>query len=459
MLPATLTDTLEPAAPKPLYRKLPRGRRAADGLSREQVAADQRRRLLGAMVEAVAARGYAATTTRELARLAAVSKQDMYRRFPSKEAYFLETYDCVVGLAVERISAAYRTGPEGERDWADGLCRAFDAFVEELVARPKGARLALVEVLAAGPVALQRIERGEAVFQRMIAQSLEQAGDGVALSPILLRGVVHGIWYVARSRLLEGRSAAMAGSSRDLLDWMLTYRSPGARLLDSGPATGSPTAPASSLRPPRESPGLIEGDERTRMLRAAAQIAAAGGYETLTSGQVAELAGVEWEAFSREFKSVEECFLAALELLSVQALARTLRDSEDAPDWSSAVCRAIGSLLDQVARDPVFARVAFVEVFAAGPAGAQRRAALMRSFAEVLARRAPRSRRPSPLVAEAIVGAVWGIVHHHVVHGRARALPVLAGHAAYIVLAPIIGAQRAIEAILAERDGGERKAA
>jgi hypothetical protein len=123
------------------------------------------------------------------------------------------------------------------------------------------------------------------------------------------------------------------------------------------------------------------------------------------------------------------------------------------------VCRAIGSLLDQVARDPVFARVAFVEVFAAGPAGAQRRAALMRSFAEVLARRAPRSRRPSPLVAEAIVGAVWGIVHHHVVHGRARALPVLAGHAAYIVLAPIIGAQRAIEAILAERDGGERKAA
>ena len=447
------------SVPAPLYPQL----QARRNVSREQVSAHQRKRLHGAMVEAVARHGYTATTVNEVTSLAGVSKKTLYKHFVDKQECFLDTYDLVVEQAVKRISSAYRGKPskiagapgsgavQGERDWADGLCRAFDAFVEELAARPKGARLALVEVLAAGPVALQRIERGEAIFQRMIAQSLEQAGDEMTLSPILLGGIVHGIWYVARSRLLEGRPTAMAGSSRQLLDWMLAYRSPGAQLLDRAPAMGLFAAPVPSPRSWREQPGRIEGDGRTRMLRAAAQISATGGYEALTAGQVAQLACVEWEVFSREFGSVEQCFLACLELLSAQALARALRESGGAPDWPAAICRAIGSLLSQVARDPVFARVAFVEIFAAGPAGVRRRAALMGSFAEVLARHAPPSRQPCPLVAEAIVGAVWGIVHHHVVHGRTRSLPALAGHASYIALAPILGAEQAVEAIISER--------
>ena len=443
------------ALPTSLYPQLkPRPK----GPSREQVEANQRARLCAAMIEAIAERGYEAATVSYVCTLAGVSKRTLYQLFAGKQDCFLVTYDEVVRASVQRISAAYRAKPSivlgagavgsaarSEQDWAAGLCRAFDAFVAEIEARPHAARLALVEVLAAGPAALGRIERGEALFARMISQSLVQAGDGVALSPILLKGVVHGIWYVARSRLLEGRPAAMSACGRELLEWMLAYRSPTARLLDGG------AAEVPSRRGSEERPGAGEGDERTRMLRAAAHIAAAGGYEELTGGQIAELAGVEWEAFSREFGSVERCFLVCLELLSAQALARALRVSEGAPNWATGVCSALERLLDDIARDQVFARVAFVEVFAAGPAGVRRRTALMRSFAELLARRAPRSRRPSPLVAEAIVGSVWGIVHHHVVHGRARSLPALSGHAAYLTLAPIVGAEQAVAAILAER--------
>jgi AcrR family transcriptional regulator len=443
------------APPTSLYRQLkPRPK----GPARAQVEANQRRRLCAAMVEAVAERGYEAATVSYVCTLAGVSKRTLYQLFAGKQDCFLVTYDEVVRAGVQRISAAYRAGPSivpgsavagstagSEQDWAAGLCRAFDAFVAEIEARPHAARLALVEVLAVGPAALGRIERGEALFARMISQSLVQTGDGVALSPVLLRGIVHGIWYVARSRLLEGRPAAMSACGRELLEWMLAYRSPAARLLDGGAADVS-FAPLQG-----EASRVGGGDERTRMLRAAAQIVAAGGYEALTGGQVAELAGVELDVFSREFGSTELCFLACLELVSAQALARALRESEGAPDYATGVCRALGRLLDDIARDLAFARVAFVEVFAAGPAGVRRRAALMRSFAELLARRAPRSLRPSPLAAEAIVGAVWGVVHHRVVHGRARSLPGLSGHAAYLTLAPIVGAQQAVAAILAER--------
>jgi AcrR family transcriptional regulator len=401
------------ARPRPLYPQL----RARKNVSREQVAAHQRARLQGAMIEAVARHGYTATTVEELTSLAGVTKKALYRHFDGKLECFLSTYDAVISGGVERISAAYRGGPGDERDWAQALCRAFDAFVEVLAARPKPWRLALVEVLAAGPVALERIEHGEALFERMIAHSLAQAPGGVTLPPVLVKGVVHGVWYVARGRLLEAQPAAMAGCGQELLDWLLCYRCAAAGELDL--AAGPP--PRCLVRERRAQ--RIGDEPRIRMLRAAAQIAAAGGYEALTSGQIVGLADVEWDAFSQQFKGTEECFLASVELLSAQALGHALHDSEGAPSWPAAVCRALQRLLAEVAEDPVFARVAFVEIFAAGPAGVQRRSALMRSFAEVLERHAPPTRQPSPLVLEAIVGAVWGIVHHQVVHGRARALP------------------------------------
>lgn len=433
------------ARPKPLYPQL----RARKNASPQAVAAHQRARLQAAMIEAVARNGYAATTTKDVVGLAGVSTKTLYKHFEGKEECFLATYDLVVRQAMERISAAYRGEAKQERDWTAGLCRAFEAFATEILERPKPSRLALVEVLAAGPAALERAERAEAVFTQMIAQSFAQAPEEVALPRLLVRSLVGGIWFVTRGRLLEGQAETISGSSLELFEWMLAYRSPVAEAL---PRVA--VAPGGQWGRAPESPSRIGGDERTRMLRAAARIAARGGYLGLTPGQIAEQAGVSAEAFSAAFESAGECFLASLELLSAQALARALRESEGAPTWPAAVCRAIRALLCQIAEDRVFARAAFVEVFAAGPAGTERRAALMRSFAALLVRRAPRERRPSPLVAEAIVGAVWSIAHRHVAKDRAHLLPSLSAHAAYLALAPIVGAEEALDAILAELADG-----
>jgi hypothetical protein len=66
-------------------------------------------------------------------------------------------------------------------------------------------------------------------------------------------------------------------------------------------------------------------------------------------------------------------------------------------------------------------------------------------------RRLPQSRAPSRLAAEASVGAVWGIVHHHVTGGATHLLPGLADHATYIALAPVIGGEATVQVILAAR--------
>lgn len=444
-------------APAPaLYERLPCGRRGPEGLSRDDVLADQRRRLRGAMVAAVARHGYAATTVSEVVALAGVSKKTLYRHYASKEECFLATHDALVAEGMQRIVAAYGGGPDRGREWTAALCRAFEAFVAEIATQPREAWLALVEVLAAGPGGLERIEEGETRFAWMIERSLALAPDRVELSPPMVRGVVHGLWYVARTRLIERRPEAMAGAGEELLRWMLSYRCPAASEL------GEPRAQSAPERGARR-PGAgvlegagprVEGDERTRLLCAAGRIAAAGGFQTLTGAQISELAGVPEKRFRELFDGPEACFLAYLGLGSAQALARALRETRDAPDWPAGACRGLRSLLCHVAADPVFAQAGFVEIFAAGPAGARRRASLMHSFAEVLTRRAPCSLRPSPVVAEAITGAVWGIVHHEVVRGRARALPALSDYAAYLALAPLIGGEAAVRSILTERARG-----
>jgi hypothetical protein len=140
-----------------------------------------------------------------------------------------------------------------------------------------------------------------------------------------------------------------------------------------------------------------------------------------------------------------------LEWLSARPFAEALRASEGAPSWASGICRAVEALFRRIATDPALARAAFLDAFAAGPVTTEHRAMIMRGFAEVLARRAPADRRPSPVVAEAIVGSVWSIAHRHVVQGRQKLLPGCWARAAFVAMAPIIGAEEANAAILVEQ--------
>ena len=436
----------DPAAP---FTKL-RPRRNA---SPEAVATNQQARLRLAMVEACAGRGLAATSVRDVVSLAGVSNKTLYKHFGDKKGCFLATYDAVIEDAVGRISAAYREEPGDQRDWAGGLCRAFDAFAAELVERPASSRLALVEIFAAGPEALPRIDQAEAVFVTIIRQSLDQAPDGLNVSSALIRPLVGGVWFVSRSRLLAGRAEEFARCGAELGFWLLSYRTAA-----SLPPLDASTTPAHPVAYPGRRRGGVE-DERTRILRAAASLIARGGFADFSDLRLAESAEVDVAAVAAEFASPSACFLATLELLSAEALARALRESREGADWPGEVCRAVRALCLQITEDRALARAAFVEVFGVGPAGTERRVALMHGFAAMLVRRAPADRRPSPLVAEAIVGSIWSLLRREVLGGRTRRLPSLWPSAAFIALAPILGAEEALEAIGAELSGPDGRAA
>jgi AcrR family transcriptional regulator len=393
------------------------------------------------MTQAVAARGYAAVTTRELVQLAGVSKRTLYDLFADKEECFLAAFDLVVDRAVAQIAAAYEDG----RDWRGRLCGAFAAFTRELERDRCASRLVLVEALGAGPASLQRMERTSVRFEAMVSAGFEQAPGDVPFAPILVEGIVAGLAHVARVRLLQDRTGELPDLTDQLLDWALCYRCESAVRLE-----GLSPAPPPELA---VAPDLLE-DTHARILRAALELAVRDGYEQITLDAIVSGAGVSRRVFVQQFDDPQACFLAAFELLGEQALALASEAGLGAASWPGGVYRAVAALTEHIARDEVFARVAFVEIFALGPAGLPSRELLMERLAGALtvavATRPTRREAPSELQLQASAGAVWGIAHRHVVQDRAQQLPALAGHMTYMLLAPILGPKQSVRAILAE---------
>lgn len=139
----------QPSADIP--RRLPRG---THGLDRDVVEASQRTRLLEAVGRAVAERGYAGATIDDIVRRAGVSKKTFYDHFADKQDCFLAAYETASEELLERVSEAHA----GQDDWLERTRAGIHAYLRWLAADPALARVYLVEVAAAGPLALERRE-------------------------------------------------------------------------------------------------------------------------------------------------------------------------------------------------------------------------------------------------------------------------------------------------------------
>jgi AcrR family transcriptional regulator len=153
--------------PNPASR-LPSGRH---GLTREAVVASQRGRLVDAMAEVVAEKGYPATTVADVVERAGVSRRTFYEQFADKEACFLAAYDVGLTVVLGRIKDAVEGSPERltpplsgghppapgpAAGWRDRARSGVEAFLALLAAEPAFARALQVEILTAGPAALER---------------------------------------------------------------------------------------------------------------------------------------------------------------------------------------------------------------------------------------------------------------------------------------------------------------
>jgi AcrR family transcriptional regulator len=432
-----------PAEPEALFTKLKPG----PGRSADAVAGHQRARIVRAMTELTADRGYAAVTARELTKVAGISTKSFYEHFPNKEECFLATHETIARRIVRGVAAS-QIGA-GERD--ERVRLAFRALTRELASDPPAAQLLLIEAYAAGPAALAQARRAIRSIEARVEEGFRGAGDQPP-APLIVEGIVAGVAGVARARLLGGGAERLADLGDPLSDWALSYRHgtlpelTELMRLDS-PCLDSPLpslAPSSSMVD-EEAEEVPYGGDLDLLLSAVAKLTAAEGYEALTVRRILDAAGAPKRSFYSHFSGADECFLAAVDS-EVDAVVRSIESAAPQPGLAGA-CRTIAALCSAIAGDQAFSNLCFAELLSPGGAGARACERLTARLVELLGLSGELSPGESDVAAEASVGAVWGVLHNEAVAGRARAVPQIARVLAYLVLAPSFGAAETADAI------------
>lgn len=197
-----------PDVPPPAAKRI----RPRSGLSRAEVMADQRRRLLDGLAAALAYHGYEDTRITDVVELAAVSRPTFYEHFEGKEDCFAAAY----ADGVQRLAAAVEAAVAGEREPEAALAAGLAAGLELLAAEPALAHLLCVESLAAARPARLEHERTLARLADALRQALGgPAGEG-APPPEAARLLAGGLASHLSGRILAGAATELP-RSRDLL--------------------------------------------------------------------------------------------------------------------------------------------------------------------------------------------------------------------------------------------------
>jgi AcrR family transcriptional regulator len=194
--------------------RLPRGRH---GLSREEVARQQRYRILAATVDVVAERGYPETRVVDVIRRAGVSRKTFYELFDDKEDCFLAAFDVASGLLIAVTNEGFESSPGSP--WAERLRLGLSNFVGIIAERPNAAKVCIVDVLAAGPKAMAR---RDAVMRRF-TDFLERgrADSSVELPGMNSLALVGGVYELLYSEILHGATAQLPSRLPDIMYWLL----------------------------------------------------------------------------------------------------------------------------------------------------------------------------------------------------------------------------------------------
>jgi AcrR family transcriptional regulator len=431
----------------------------------EDVAADQRRRILAAAIAEIEEQGYRAMTVADLIARAGVSRKTFYECFANKEECLLGAFDAVVRQGMRRVQSAY----DQTDGWPDRVDAAIRALFEAAIESPGALRVGVAEVGAAGAAGIERRERALGRYEEVISDALRLAPGEGEVPEAVLRGVVGGFNRVLYRGLLAGRDAELLALVPDLVRWATSYYpTPASVLAASATAAGPTGAQATPLggRAPgtlapharvRSRRGLPRGDQnvsrsyvvhnqRERIMDAVANLTAANGYAGLSVDGIVREAAVSWHTFYEHFADKEDAFLVTYEVGHNKGLALAEAAYAAEPDWRSGLRAALRSVLEFLAGEPAFAHLALVDVLIATPAAAERSSLGVSGFSQLLVpglEEAPRGPRPPAVTVDAVAGGIFELCLRHTLHGRTHELPALAPVVTYFALAPFIGAEQA----------------
>jgi AcrR family transcriptional regulator len=218
-------------------QQLPPGRH---GLTRSFVERNQRERILAGVAMEASESGYAAMTVESIISRAGVSRRTFYEHFKNKHEAYLAAYDEAAARLVRRVVTAVETVEGFVRRTEKGL----GALLSFLAADPAVARMCIVEVMAAGPEAIDRRAESVRAFATLVdGHARDLLDEQVPL--LTAETIVGGIYEVVYTRVLRDETTSLPELLPDLVySALLPYLGQSAalaerrRMLAERPAAG-----------------------------------------------------------------------------------------------------------------------------------------------------------------------------------------------------------------------------
>jgi AcrR family transcriptional regulator len=179
--------------------RLPAGR---GDLPEPLIAHSQRERLLMAMAEACATKGFGATTIADICEPAGVSRATFYELFADKEDCLQASMELSLADAMGRVVEVYSP----DKPWATMVRDSTATVLELLASRPAFARMALIEAPAAGGCSYEMYASGKRVLQALLDRGRNDPIEEQAIPSSAGRGALAAAESLIVGQILAGNT-------------------------------------------------------------------------------------------------------------------------------------------------------------------------------------------------------------------------------------------------------------
>jgi AcrR family transcriptional regulator len=433
-------------------------------------ASSERARLIEALIEVAAERGYMETSIEMVVTRAGLDRPAFDRHFRGKYDGFLSAWQEINEECMHSVMRAY----DSEQDWPARLRAVAHEVIGSLCNDPGRACFA-VEVLAAGDAARARRDMTMRVIASLIDAGRREMDDPESVPRTTAEALAGSAYGQVYAKVVRGDTDALPSLIPQLMSAaVMPYLGVEAALEELNRNLNSPDRyrrpvaadPADPVVDPgadyppelaRLPPGrhglpreFVAHNQRERLIAGLAEAIAENGYAGTTIAHITRHAAVSRRTFYEHFASKDECFVAAYDTVMAELRERVGRAFEEEADWPHAVRAGIGAMLSFLAAEPNLARLCMVEALVAGPVVVERYDAAIQSFVpyfqtgregrspEVLA-------RLSSATEEALVGGMVSLISRRIIAGRTAELESLLPDLVEFILTPYLGSAEAVE--------------
>ena len=421
----------------------------------------QRERLIDAMIALAARGGYASASVARVCAAAGVSSATFYEQFNDREDCLLAAYRTLATHVLEQTqppgTRSAGNSADGERELHNLLGRVLVVFEKD----PDGARVLLLESIAAGGGLEAERALLEKALERTVTELLDSAAAGAPLPDLPAQALIGAVRNVIIGWLLADTEGELAALADEIVDWVQSYTRPDNVRWSTGPhahlASPQPRrAAAAPARPilPRGSHGLpaqvVTRSQRERILCATAEVMMRNGYADSTVTEVVSKARISRQVFYANFTNKRQALLEAQQAASRRLLEACEAAACASQDWPTRIWQGLRALLDLIAANPAFSHLCLIDCYAAGPDALSNAHELPGTVTHLLDeghRIRPQARELPGLCSQLTTGAILQVIQRHVARGQTPTLPQRLPQLAYIAIAPYTGPAKAAEII------------